>query len=381
MPASAVRGRSPQGSAVRGRSPQGPAAHKVAFSGADLEAKRSLLRGLSGDGARARSPKRAAFTGEEALAEVAQHDGRWNWAIVGTDPIELPLFGGGSGGLEEMLERIEEGTACFGLLRVAFASGRHEVLQRLVFVYVSETITGRNFDEIAGVKASCLEVAHRFATPAIVLHLEDTTQGCTPEGLILELQGVSDPAEVERLTLEAYQQGLRPRRNVSFCAPGAAAAEFELEMDELDSEAMAERQKKKIKKYTKGDLVELLGKSQDGWSEQWVDAEVLEVLLEATGTCAGQIRAGSVKVIYDRGARSRWVAPNQIEKILRPSARPRAPATKTGVGSKEVVGWFVSSWSDSYFELNEGFLQWWGSFNEAKSKAAPKSSIALPGLR
>jgi len=329
---------------------------------------------------RANSPSRLAFSGEEALAEVACEDGRWNWAIVGTDPVELPLFGGGDGGLKEMREGIEAGTACFGLLQMTFGRGG-AALQRLVFVYVSENITGRNFDEIAGVKASCLEVANRFATPAAVLHLEDN-QACTLEGLISELrQGVSDAAEVEQLTVEAYQQGLRPRRKISFVAPGAAAAMLELDMDELDSEAMAERQKRKVKKYTKGDLVEILGKSPDGWSDQWVDGEVLDVLLECKATDQGKIRAGSAEVLYDRGARSRWVAPNQIEKILRPSARPRAPVMKVGQGCKEMVGWFVSSWSDSYFELDEGFLQWWGSLDEAKSNEAPKACVGLAGLR
>jgi len=334
-------------------------------------------------GIRAGSPSRPTFSGEEALAEVALADGRWSWAIVGTDPVECPLFGGGDGGVEEMRDYIEEGTACFGLLRLDFGRGA-KALQRVVFVYCSETITGRNFDEVAGVKASCFEVAKRFANPALVLHLEGN-QACTPEGLILELRqaAASEPAEVELLTLEAYQQGLRQqKRRVSFAAPKAAVAEIELEMDELDSEAMAERQKRKFRKYHKGDLVELLSRSEDGWSDQWVDGEVVEVLLEGIATKLGQVRVGSVQVLYDRGARSRWVAPNQVEKMIRPSARPRAPAMRTGLGAKEMVGWFLSSWSDAYLELNEGFLQWWSSLEEAKSNAAPlMKPMDLTGLR
>jgi len=79
------------------------------------------------------------LTGREALEAVASPKGQWNWALVGPDPKNLPLAGGGSGSIDEMRECLchqEKSAVLFGLLRLNFGTGRIRV-NRHVFVMAS----------------------------------------------------------------------------------------------------------------------------------------------------------------------------------------------------------------------------------------------------
>lgn len=79
------------------------------------------------------------LTGRQALEAVASPKGQWNWALVGPDPKNLPLAGGGSGSIDEMRECLchqEKSAVLFGLLRLNFGTGRIRV-NRHVFVMAS----------------------------------------------------------------------------------------------------------------------------------------------------------------------------------------------------------------------------------------------------
>jgi len=90
--------------------------------------------------------------GRDALKEVAEKEGRWNWVLVGPNPDVLPLVGGGSGSVEEMRECLAKQEAeqkaekqfanFYGLLRLRFGSGR---MGRTKYVFVQAS----RFDENA----------------------------------------------------------------------------------------------------------------------------------------------------------------------------------------------------------------------------------------
>jgi len=75
-------------------------------------------------------------SGREALAGVSKAGrGSWNWTLIGPDPQELPLLGGGSGSVDEMRLCAAQhmDLVMFGLIRLSFGIGR---LQRTKFVFV-----------------------------------------------------------------------------------------------------------------------------------------------------------------------------------------------------------------------------------------------------
>jgi hypothetical protein len=61
-------------------------------------------------------------TGREALKDVTNKNGAWNWVLLGPDEKELPLAGGGSGFVDEMREclSVYGDAVVFGLLKLTF---------------------------------------------------------------------------------------------------------------------------------------------------------------------------------------------------------------------------------------------------------------------
>lgn len=75
-------------------------------------------------------------SGRDALHEVVQQHGAWNWVLLKADPEKLPIAAGGSGSVDEMRECLANdyaGDVLFGLLRLNFGAGR---LQRTKHVFV-----------------------------------------------------------------------------------------------------------------------------------------------------------------------------------------------------------------------------------------------------
>lgn len=125
-------------------------------------------------------------TGQEALKSVANETGKWNWALVGADPDELPLAGGGSGGVAEMEQCLEAlGDAVLGgLLRVQFGQNNGDALSSkwvMVFVTIEDNTALSAVQRGKAVaRRPCMEKAIRqyctvFQGCMQITHVEDFT--------------------------------------------------------------------------------------------------------------------------------------------------------------------------------------------------------------
>jgi len=103
------------------------------------------------------------FSGEEALAEVAKKAGQWNWALVGPDPVNLPLSAGGAGGVEEMRDSIKNHAHSFGLLRMDFVgSNDGEVVRSVLLCVHTSHADGFNIRERNKASSKRDEVMNRL---------------------------------------------------------------------------------------------------------------------------------------------------------------------------------------------------------------------------
>merc|ERR1719210_1606755 len=98
-------------------------------------------------------------------------------------------------------------------------------------------------------------------------------------------------------------------------------------MIEGDNEE-GQRQRKKVKPYHAGDVVEVLNTAKGVWFD---DGEVIDVVSETDMRDGINVQAGSVKVVFANGTMSEWVPPGQIENRIRKSSRPTLPEVKCGM--------------------------------------------------
>jgi len=144
--------------------------------------------------------------------------------------------------------------------------------------------------------------------------------------------------------------------------------------DGEDEEQAVSRVRKKMRIFNPGALVEVWSEAAQRWHD---DGEVIETIEETTECHGIVLNAGSMKVIYARGARFKWVDPAVATKLLRESVRPKAPSAMRGNLHKETHGIFTE-WHVRYFELSQGFLSWWRTSQEKKKP--PTSIVPLLGL-
>lgn len=331
---------------------------------------------------RARSARSAGatfFTGEDALREVAKDDGMWNWALVVADPQELPLVGGGRGGAAEMRDVIgrHAHVHIFGLLRMTFGA-RANARTEFMFVHVSDPNAGEC--KAVGTLPDMEQAVRKFAATAASLHLE-SQEDCTVERFVEKLRSTLLGIELDTVTVENLKAAEEQKRQADLeelQAPTASVIEprrMTLAASFTTNDTTSQR--KKLKLFRKGDVVEVYSSKHQTWYE---DAEVVDVVKETTVLEGIKVRAGSMKVVYSGGSRFKWVTPQQMGEVLRPSPRPKAPPIVGGLLSTEVNSWFSTAWTQYYFELNKGFLQCWNSLVDAKAGYRPKRSIHLLGL-
>jgi len=150
------------------------------------------------------------FTGEEALREVAKLDGQWNWALVGPDPVKLPLAGGGPGSVEEMRNSIGKHAHSYGLLRMTF--GVEAATTKLIFIHASDPIDSGNFSAAERGRALSVEpemdkALRRFVafSAKVTIH---TPEDCTAEALVQKLQESKQGVSGKMLTVENFKIAL-----------------------------------------------------------------------------------------------------------------------------------------------------------------------------
>lgn len=337
------------------------------------------------------------------MKEVARADGLWNWALVGPDPIELPLAGGGKGSIEEMRDTIGKFAHSFGLLRVEFGIPP-EQKTRYLFIHASDPVDSGKFTAVQRGKAMAVvskmeSFIQGFVTCVAKIKIQSPDE-CTVENVVGKMLEVVKGMGAEEITLENFNAAIEHSRqqNVEeqekqeklkeevkeieeIAAPKAAEmAVVEQEVPTATEEAQSESfiQRKRIKLYAIGDQVEVWSSKNDIW---YMDAEVIDIAKEASSIDGIRIKAGSMKVVYDNGARFKWVPPQQMEGYLRPSPRPKSPPPLTGELMRAAHGWFSTQWQPSYVELNRGFLQWWDTRDDARRGGLPVGKTYLRGLQ
>lgn len=163
-----------------------------------------------------------------------------------------------------------------------------------------------------------------------------------------------------------------PRASVALLSP-----EQSQDLSPVSFSTMESVQRRRLKLYRKGDMVEAFSARHQAWFQ---DAEIAHVVKESITLDGKKVRAGSMKVVYDNGSRFKWVPPQQMDEFIRPSQRPKLVERLVGEFSEPSEGWFGTTWTKVYFELNKGFLQWWNTLENAKAGGEPAGSIHLLGL-
>lgn len=172
-----------------------------------------------------------------------------------------------------------------------------------------------------------------------------------------------------RPDIYAQAAGEAPRSEAAQPAPDATPGRHRAEET---------RQRRRVKIYAKGDVVEIFSNSHQKW---FLDGEVVQVVKDGGRIDGFQVRAGSMKVLYNNGGTFRWVPPQEVADSLRPSPRPRPPEPLIGMLALQEASWFTMKWTNMYVELHKGFLQWWHSRADATSGKKPLGSFYLLGLQ
>lgn len=342
------------------------------------------------------------FTGEEALREVAKPDGAWNWALVGPDPRQLPLVGGGAGSVKEMRSAIGKHAHSYGLLRMTFGV-EAKAKTKFLFIHAADDIDSGSFTARERGQALAVEPAmhkaiyslHAFAAK-VQLH---SPSECTVEYMIDRLRSVVCGMDEKVITLENFyaaieyhrlahpeqqqaveekQEHTRMAEQLAEPLPEAAQPELvtPLPTGELGHSA-SQRQRRKVKAYPKGAVVEIYSLRHNAWI---FDGEVTDMVDETRVIDGAQVVAGSVKVVFLNGTQFEWVAPQQISSRLRTSSRPAPPDTMCGTLQKETHSWWAY-WHMRYVEVKGGFFRWWADAVQAATGNAEKQGLYLLGMQ
>lgn len=337
-----------------------------------------------------RAKKRAArcagedlFSGQEAVEEVSREDGAWNWVFLSPAQFDLPLSGGGSGGLKEMKSAVGKEPLLCGLLRMKFVAGERSTTL-WVYVNARDSITSGNFTARergkAMMMASSMEQAiSEIANFTAKVDLEGTDE-CTVELFLEKLRQVQG-VDHDMLT-EEHLEGFKPAASPvgeAQVVPRALVQDAEPEIAPVKkAEEAPARLRVPTKLPNKGDLVEVHSSSHDKW---FPDGEIVAINRDACQVGGLSVMAGSVKVVFDKGKRFKWVGPAEVGGQLRASPLPRPPDALSGTLGLESPGWFITSWVEYYFELQKGYLQYWPTVGDAMGGAKPTAAIHLQGLR
>jgi len=349
------------------------------------------------------------FTGAEALTEVANTDGDWDWALVGPDPAELPLSGGGSGGVEEIREAMGKHAHSFGLLRLEFFQ-RSVKQTRFIFIHASDDHAGkfsvRERGQAGMMKGRMAKIIGTFAPISAEVRFA-CEEDATMEYLLERLRTML-PVDTELFTMENFKKAQeqynmkdksshnsRSQSRSSFISsttrgkvrhweilqvPRArlATADPDLPPDAVNGEPSGGTMRRKAKILKVGDVVEVYSVKQQKWV---LDGEVRAVTKEFLVEDGFKIRAGSMKVVFANATRFKWVAPQNITEHIRPSPRVKPPPLKLGTMDLQVSSEEGTEWTTFHVEANRGFFQWWESEELARKGMRATGTAYLLGLQ
>lgn len=332
---------------------------------------------------------------------MAKEDGSWDWALVGPDPETLPITGGGSVGLEELHGAAVGHANSFGLLRLHFGTGS-SARCKWVFLHVCvASMAVKERGQAMAIEPKMHKAIHAIRSFSARVQLLSQAD-CTVEWIVDQLQGAlrhqvqdtdSEFISVTNYFTAAEERKLRnPElveiaadrcenlehiRNIEPPSPVVVEPEAALPCAKSLPDLSQKKQRKKIKLPRVGDLVEFFSLRNKAWM---LDGKVVEAVSELCLRDGVQCLAGSLKVVFGGGSTFEWISPHQTVDRMRPSSRPRPPEHMCGELSKETHGW-LAYWHTRYFELKDGFLQWWDTEQSACQGQEAKGSVYVLGMR
>lgn len=127
--------------------------------------------------------------------------------------------------------------------------------------------------------------------------------------------------------------------------------------------------------FAKGDLVEVFSNAD----KKWCDDGVIEEIANEAGTYDGvDVPAGAIKVKYGNNRKIKWISREFLE-FVKLSTRPVPPSPLVGEMMKQTHNW-LSEWHPRYFQLNQGWMQWWKTAQDARKGMEPNGRLHLLGL-
>lgn len=330
------------------------------------------------------------FSGKEALREVAKEDGTWNWALVGPKPNELPLRGGGAGGVEEMRGPVSllANAQAFGLLRVNFEDGPAQLI--LIHALGSSCSPDERPQDasvdVASVELEMERAIGRLGKFSAKVQLRSKEE-CSIEHIYEAYRNIVGaektpktptvvPTTKSAQTLQWIQERQEVARRLTTMVETKTIDTIESD-GQSDPESDALLQRRRVKLFNVGDFVKVYSRKDGEWLD---DGEVTDVVLQACVKEGVQIRAGSTRVIYANHRRHKWLSPLELERNVVASMRPKPPKSCTGYLLLEMNSWLGTNWKQTYVEVNRGFLQWWDTMDAAAEKSKPAGSMYLLGL-
>jgi len=149
--------------------------------------------------------------GLDSLMSVASENGVWNWVLLGVDPDELPIVGGGDGSIEEMKQCLACCTrdALFGLLRLSFGSG---CFRQTKFVSLQVRLRGES--EGLNVFPILYSKLSQFATISATMEIASADE-LTPEAVINSILAHDSTAEKSVVSPSGFWAAFAEERAVA----------------------------------------------------------------------------------------------------------------------------------------------------------------------
>lgn len=376
-------------------------------------------------------PSGGIFSGADALTAVATRNGVYNWCLIGADATELPLAGGGAGGVEECKDCLknEAGGSLFGLIRMShkgvqdkfvflFASfaklqniiggvkktgvglkpAMESAFEKFVHIKVKMEVTDPEDFSIEHVLNMCQKASSADASVMTEKNYHETLEAYIltlpveyrPKGNRGSLHGIQGFKNAAMKVKNLMRFGMMPDKANRTLTTGELAEQEAFEMDIVpqaeaaepppaspeDAPAAKPAEPPKSGEpvtFKKGDAVFVFGAQAAAWH---IDGIVGEILT-ADGTYQGEkLAAGSIKVIYSRGTRGKWITPDKIADFILPGFGKAPPPAHIVVFEKQTHGLFIE-WKPRLFCLKDGFFQYWKSKSQYDNKDPPTASFAL----
>merc|ERR1719220_3181987 len=233
------------------------------------------------------------------------------------------------GGVEEMRGVVGHRAHSFGLLRMTFGVGA-EARTKFICVHASEPIDSGKFSQLEHGRALAnkpvmVKAIRDFTACATDIHIQSQEE-CTVEHVVNTLCDVVRGVEAKLITVESFKAAVtqhmeqhpevrmleEERQEQVRFLESVKAPRVEAVPPECERSQRLEgftRLRKKVKLYSKGDMVEFWSTVQNQWM---LDGEIVHVVAESCVDSGVHITAGSSLVAHSSGTRFEWLVPQMV---------------------------------------------------------------------